>query len=48
MRRKLTIEDMREAIKKAHPSSKWARKVNRFHPNEVVDIYKRLKIQNQI
>ena len=48
MRNKLTIDQMREAIKKANRSPKWTRKVNNFHPNEVVDVYKRLKLQNQI
>lgn len=44
----MTIEQMREAIKKVNKSPKWYRKIDNMTPNDIAAVYKRLKQQNQI
>lgn len=43
----MTIDHMREALKKINKSPKWVRKVNNLPPRDVADFYKRLKQQNK-
>lgn len=38
----------REALRKAYPSKKWTLKVNKMSDNQVIAIYKRLKLQGKI
>lgn len=44
----MAVEQMREALKSVYRSPKWKRKVDNYPDNQVVAIYKRLKLQNQV
>lgn len=44
----MSIDQMREAIKKAYRSPKWTRKVNNMPDNQVVAIFKNLKSQSKV
>jgi len=38
----------REQVKAAYPNPKWAQKVNDMSDNQVIAVYKRLRIQGKI
>lgn len=44
----MSVEQMREAIKKAGRTRKWTEKVKRMPESQVIAIYNRLRTQDRV